>query len=483
MRLVILILLGTLCVAGLAAAAPLATRSGDALNVREYGATGDGTTDDTTAVQAAITAAGRGTVYFPPGTYYLPGSVTLNSYAHLVGAGQEASFIKTAASTVAFTWAAGSILYGLELEHLGFTGPGTVLHSSGTYDYLDWPHIHHCDFFATLAEGIHATLIMADIEYNDFGWHGPAGLAWRPIHSKGNVRANTTNLNRIRKNRFYNCQSPECVYIEAGYMLDFSENDCEENTTTTAVVTLNGLYSVLVRGNWFERNTTPSLFSLNEDTQAVVGDYLVTMEFNWFDLGGTGNAQIAALSGAIAAFDFLHNSGTNMTGKHISRYAGRPDAQITTYYHNHFVGYAMPNQVAGPLTITPSAPPLGGLPGALHASGDITTSAGILSIVTNVGGQVRASNQAQGGSGDISLGVSINAGSMGGTYLIMASQQSGAGSSTDSALYLIQCGYDGNHYTKYYLGGSADFVTFSQVGGTLHASAPFNARYAILANW
>ena len=51
---------------------------GDWFNVRSYGATGDGTTDDTTAVQAAIDAAvsaGGGVVYFPRGVYKIAGSL------------------------------------------------------------------------------------------------------------------------------------------------------------------------------------------------------------------------------------------------------------------------------------------------------------------------------------------------------------------------------------------------------------------------
>lgn len=43
-------------------------------NVRDFGAVGDGATDDTEAIQAAIDAAeaaGGGTVYFPAGDYLL----------------------------------------------------------------------------------------------------------------------------------------------------------------------------------------------------------------------------------------------------------------------------------------------------------------------------------------------------------------------------------------------------------------------------
>src|SRR5579884_1661576 len=53
-------------------------------NVKSYGATGNGTTKDTTAIQNAINAcAGGGTVVFPSGTYltaplFLKSNITLN---------------------------------------------------------------------------------------------------------------------------------------------------------------------------------------------------------------------------------------------------------------------------------------------------------------------------------------------------------------------------------------------------------------------
>jgi hypothetical protein len=75
---------------------------GTVFDVRAYGATGDGTTDDTTAIQDAIDAAklaGAGiyeagaTVYFPPGRYRITSPLAPEGTCVYRGAGREATVI------------------------------------------------------------------------------------------------------------------------------------------------------------------------------------------------------------------------------------------------------------------------------------------------------------------------------------------------------------------------------------------------------
>ncbi|MFW9968620.1 MAG: glycosyl hydrolase family 28-related protein [Candidatus Odinarchaeota archaeon] len=65
------------------------------VNVKDYGAIGNGTTDDTTAIQSAVDAiTNGGIVYFPAGTYIISNQITINyDYIKLIGTG-SASVIK-----------------------------------------------------------------------------------------------------------------------------------------------------------------------------------------------------------------------------------------------------------------------------------------------------------------------------------------------------------------------------------------------------
>lgn len=82
------------------------TQAHQIFNVKDvaYGAKGDGATDDTTAIQAAITAAAAATdggmVYFPAGDYRVSSTLTITANGvYLRGAGSDATRIVTTVAT------------------------------------------------------------------------------------------------------------------------------------------------------------------------------------------------------------------------------------------------------------------------------------------------------------------------------------------------------------------------------------------------
>lgn len=98
-------------------------------DVKKYGAAGNGSTDDSTAIQAAIAAAetaGRGVVYFPAGVYLIgTGLIVTNRSLQLIGAGKAETTITytgNGSAIQAGDATAGSV-DGLRLE--GFTVSGT----------------------------------------------------------------------------------------------------------------------------------------------------------------------------------------------------------------------------------------------------------------------------------------------------------------------------------------------------------------------
>ena len=74
------------------------------VNVKAFGATGSGSSDDAAAINNAVSALGSagGIVYFPPGTYLVQSApITILPKVHFVGSGRGATIISLAAGSAA----------------------------------------------------------------------------------------------------------------------------------------------------------------------------------------------------------------------------------------------------------------------------------------------------------------------------------------------------------------------------------------------
>ena len=104
------------------------TKLQERVSVKDFGATGDGTTDDTAAFVSAATAlATGGTLYLPKGVYLIDPFVFDGQRLNIIGDGRNVSYIKHNTSTAIqyYNVSAGGLYQG-SIKDVGFTSTNTV---------------------------------------------------------------------------------------------------------------------------------------------------------------------------------------------------------------------------------------------------------------------------------------------------------------------------------------------------------------------
>jgi len=128
----------------------LATRMADVVNVKDFGAVGDGIADDTAAIQAAINSvATGGTVYLPTGTYKVTSQLQIQSPVSLVGENATVLLSTTTSGTIlnlvaVSSWAfdSGPTVDSIIFKSSVVRSSGEFIRSSGVY-YIQ---IKNCQF-------------------------------------------------------------------------------------------------------------------------------------------------------------------------------------------------------------------------------------------------------------------------------------------------------------------------------------------------
>ncbi len=213
-------------------ARPIGDKLGDMVSVKDFGAAGDGVTDDTLAIQAALTS--HSAVYLPPGTYRISGTLSVGFGKTLAGAGQSSVVHGAGSGFDLIQLPDGyATLSSLRLENgqsgirlCGLTGPcvqnsiSDITVWQATYGITldggsrsDWPCYWNSIVRVLVAQP---------------GVHG----VWMTRSGAGD----TANANKFHAVRVYSLGAPTSgcgFFIEAG-RYNNSFIDCEANLSATA---------------------------------------------------------------------------------------------------------------------------------------------------------------------------------------------------------------------------------------------------------
>ena len=115
---------------------------GDTVSVKDFGAVGDGVTDDTAAIQLAVTAAANagGSLFFPAGNYYVTSTITVPNVAgdyfskngiNIIGEARSQTVIETDQDIAVFNLSDFTHFRHLTVKQTGTAGTGKAFYDAG----------------------------------------------------------------------------------------------------------------------------------------------------------------------------------------------------------------------------------------------------------------------------------------------------------------------------------------------------------------
>jgi hypothetical protein len=280
-------------------------------NVKKYGATGDGITDDTTAIKAAVTAATvalGGVIYFPSGTYIITDEIALTSSHRVMGDARASSIIKgmTAGKSVLTGYIVAS---HVTLQH-GTSATAAII--AATYAQIDYLILGGTNTSAALltlsGSGVsritnsvfnlyNAYPAISDVTTNGDAYLVITNCTIGAYAAFGGASFVTINRGVIANNYFVNtyggtypCILARSVVSYARQLVinnnNFISNDAAGTVTAIRLGTLAAADQVTENGNVFDSTITPYSYTYSE----VYGVHLLSRSDRMQDVSGNGSS-------------------------------------------------------------------------------------------------------------------------------------------------------------------------------------------------
>ena len=298
------------------------------INVKDYGAVGDNSTDDTTAIQNAVNAAaafpnGR-VVVIPAGTYRISTAITIPNSVSLtiIGHGDATKLRRISGTGFIFDCGSGSIFSTrLRIERIFFQGPVAGTSSGIRLNNCNTAVIEKC-IFQNQATGIESLNSFA-IEV--------LGNVFDVCSLYGFIATTACHNAILERNNFFTCASQAIRFEVLSDNLVIDNNNFEYNGSN---IRLNNCTAVSIKNNYMEYQSNACFEFLGTCRQ-------VAIELNWIALG-SGGGGTAALSNIVGGY-FKQNTIFNQT---VTTAATLVDFEIGDNYKSGTGTMAVQNWIA-----------------------------------------------------------------------------------------------------------------------------------------
>lgn len=234
-----------------------------AVNVKWFGAKGDGDTDDTLSIQKALAVSKKIYVPYMP-TEYIVNNLALTNGCTIIG---DKTLIKANAGNSVFL--TNQETHNITLEGFVVTDGKHLFLQTDRTNYSAYCNFKNIEVYANIEIAFKGFFIFTNWNNCISGYSGTQNVLHQFIqsipsseHISGTTtQGKTTNLNKLEECFIFRTGSSAVASLEIEYAYHWHITNCDFEFGNSKAIISRGCYNLIIENCWFEHNSTQDLIT------------------------------------------------------------------------------------------------------------------------------------------------------------------------------------------------------------------------------